>query len=100
MSKITTEQDYRTYMQEIDRSSSRKTGITLKDMFQAISEQSEVQQKVKEVLSQSQPITIVVEGSSATTENVDVLQSIKKVRNNQQDRIIIIDISYFKFAPC
>jgi hypothetical protein len=90
---VTTEQQYRDFMKNIDRGDARRTGITFKDLLIAVADNESVSHVVNEVLSKPEPITVIVEGSSATEENVDTLLELVSARKNSGDKIILCDIS-------
>ena len=47
---------------------------------------------LKTIMSSTKPITILVEGSSYQT-NVDILDKLISVRNNPDDKLLLIDIN-------
>jgi hypothetical protein len=66
--------------------------ITLGDLFDAVEQDQNVAAEVNKVLSKTDPITVLVEGS-AFEQNMDVLDKVIAGRANSDDRIVLVDIS-------
>jgi hypothetical protein len=66
--------------------------IDLGDLFTAVEQDEIAREKVASVFSKPTPITVLVEGS-AFTQNIDIIDKALSVRNNPDDKVILIDIS-------
>ena len=64
----------------------------LSHLFKAAKKSVKTMSILKTIMSSTKPITILVEGSSYQT-NVDILDKLISVRNNPDDKLLLIDIN-------